>query len=207
MECDDTIDLTENDFSEIYAAMKAYIPLLIVNSLCSSILELNRIPILQLFTGCMFIYFWSYFIHRLHHNLPKSGIFFYLNPHMSLHHEIVKILPRWLELIIETFQDIFWFLILYGIQELLNIHITPPSIIILAGITYTTTHVINYSMFGSDKHRDQHMNPNNNFGPDFLDHLFHTNSDKEFEDMAHLIPNTIFSFLISYYLIYNSSHN
>jgi sterol desaturase/sphingolipid hydroxylase (fatty acid hydroxylase superfamily) len=200
MESNDTIDLTENDFSETYGAIKAYSPLLIVTLLCSLILELSTTPILQLFTGFMFIYLWSYFIHRIDHNLPTDGIFYYLNPHISLHHEMVKRLPRWVELIIEGLQDLGIFYLLYYIQELLDIHITPTSIIFLVAISYTTTHIINYTMFTSDTHRDHHIHKNVNYGPDFLDHIFGTNSDKGFEDMSHMIPNIIVSFLITYWL-------
>jgi len=113
---------------------------------------------------------------------------------------MIKILPRWLELLVETLENLWWFIILYGIQELLDIHITPTSIIFLAAIIYTSTHLINYTIFTSDRHRAHHIHKNVNYGPDFLDHTFGTNSDEDFEDMSHMIPNIILSFLITYWL-------
>uniref|UniRef100_A0A6C0L6T1 Fatty acid hydroxylase domain-containing protein n=1 Tax=viral metagenome TaxID=1070528 RepID=A0A6C0L6T1_9ZZZZ len=178
--------------NEIYAAMRAYSPALTVTFLCSWFLEPNT-PLLQLQTGCGFIWFWAYFIHRLHHNLPSTGIFRYLNIHLSLHHSHEKELPRLLELIMETMQNAVWFGILYAIQEFTDVHLVPRSIVLLGMLVYTSVHVINYSVFGSEKHREQHAQPHVNYGPDFLDHAFGTNSDASFEDMSHFIPNSILS--------------
>lgn len=186
---------------EIYAATCAYSPALFVTFLCSWFLEPNT-PLLQLQTGCGFIWFWAYFIHRLHHNLPSTGIFRYLNIHLSLHHSHEKELPRYLELILETVQNAVWFGILYVIQEVTDIHLVPRSIVLLGMLVYTSVHVINYSVFGSAKHREQHAQPYVNYGPDFLDHAFGTNSDPSFEDMSHFIPNSILSAaLIKYFMV------
>jgi hypothetical protein len=179
---------------EVYKALYAYGPVLYVTYICSLFLE-SATPLLQLRTGCIFIWFWAYFIHRLYHILPSTGIFRYINIHLSLHHDHEKVLPRPLELVLETFQNAIWFGILYVLQELTDIHIVPTSIIVFALLVYSSVHIINYSVFGSEKHRQQHLLPNVNFGPDFLDHIFGTNSDPEFENMAHFIPNCILSCL------------
>lgn len=181
---------------ELYAAFKAYFPVTLTTGICSLYLEYGKTPMLQLLTAATFTWLWAYWIHRLHHNIPSSGICFYLNPHISLHHSHTKTLPRWLELIIETGHNSVWFLYLYILQEITQIHIVPPSMILLSMLVYSSVHVVNYSMFGSEKHRRQHEVPDSNYGPDFLDHIFGTNSDPEFEDMAHFIPNSILSTLL-----------
>lgn len=179
---------------ELYSAIYAYAPVLYVTYLCSLYLE-PATPLLQLRTGCIFIWYWAYFIHRLYHILPCTGIFRYINIHLSLHHAHEKVMPRALELALETFQNAIWFGILYVLQELSDIHIVPTSIIVFSVLVYTSVHIINYSVFGSEKHRLQHLHPDTNFGPDFLDHVFGTNSDPEFENMAHFIPNSILASL------------
>ena len=39
-----------------------------------------------------------------------------------------------------------------------------------------------------------------NYGPDLVDHVFNTNCKEKFENYNHIIPNTLMSFLITYYL-------
>ena len=184
------------DSRGLYTAFNAYFPVNLVTGLCCLYLEYGKTPILHLMAGGSFTWFWAYWIHRLHHNLPSTGIGFYLNPHISIHHSHEKTLPRWLDLFVETIHNIVWFFFLYLLQELTQIHIVPTSIIVLSMLVYSSVHVINYSMFGSEKHRRQHEIPDSNYGPDFLDHVFGTNSDPDFEDMSHFIPNSILSTLL-----------
>lgn len=195
----DASDIYERDKQRVFRSLYAYAPLLTVSSICTCALEPTT-PILQLFTAGNVAWFWAYFIHRLYHYLPSTGLFYYINPHISIHHSHTKTLPRWLELIIETVQNIFWFSLLYILQEVTDIHIVPNSIILLSLCVYASVHNVNYSIFGSKKHREQHLNPDVNFGPDFLDHIFGTNATEEFENMAHFIPNTLLSYLLIVWL-------
>jgi hypothetical protein len=189
----------EEDKKRLEQAIYAYMPMLTLAGICTHLLEYKYTPPLQLVLASSFVWYWAYGIHRLHHHLPSTGIFSYLNPHMAIHHSHVT-LPRWLELTVETLHNIFWFFLLYLLQEYTNIHIAPTSIVVLSMLVYSSVHVINYSIFGSEKHRRQHENPDVNFGPDFLDHVFGTNSDEEFEDMNHFIPNFLVSTFLIYYL-------
>lgn len=193
------VTLLKEDNERLNKAATSYLPMLAIAGICTQALEYKYTPQLQLILASLFVWYWAYGIHRLHHHLPSKGLFLYLNPHMAIHHSHIKFLPRWLELIVETIHNIFWFFLLYLIQECTNIHVAPTSIIILSMLVYSSVHVINYSMFGSEKHRQQHENPDVNFGPDFLDHAFGTNSDEEFENMSHFIPNFLVSTLLIYY--------
>ena len=196
----DCSDIYERDKKRLCMALRAYLPIFGVNAACIYFLESEHIPCLQLFTGSMFTWYWAYGIHRLHHNIESTGIFYYLNPHLSIHHSHEKVMPRLLELTIETLHNIVWFFLLYLLQELTGLHLVANTIIVMAMLVYSTVHVINYTMFGSEKHRAQHLNPDVNYGPDFLDHVFGSNSDEEFEDMSHFIPNSILSTLAIRYL-------
>ena len=195
----DASDIYERDKQRIFRSLYAYAPITITTVLCIYTLE-STTPILQLITAATFIWFWPYFIHRLYHYLPSTGLFYYINLHVSIHHSHTKTFPRWLELMIETVQNIFWFFLLYILQEVTQIHIVPDSIILLSLFVFVSVHIINYSMFGSDKHSRQHLNPDVNFGPDFLDHIFGTNDTEDFENMAHFIPNTLLSYILILWL-------
>jgi len=110
------------------------------------------------------------------------------------------------EWLIELFVNIMFFVLFYFIQTFLRIDFVPEIIIFYFGFIYVTIHVINYSLFNiSQKHVIHHTSYNKNtklynYGPDFVDHLFATNSSAEFENYDHLIPNGLISFLITYYL-------
>jgi hypothetical protein len=74
------------------------------------------------------------------------------------------------------------------------------------GLLYISVHIINYSIFHtSEKHIKHHITSNKtlspqNYGPDFIDHIFGTNSDEEFENYNHILPNILISFIITYYI-------
>lgn len=86
------------------------------------------------------------------------------------------------------------------LQWLTGIWVVPISVILLYAFTYTSTHIINYSIFGSDIHRKHHQNMNTNYGPDTLDHMFGTSNDGKFEDLTPISLNAIGSFVIVYLL-------
>jgi len=177
------MDIYAEDKERLCMFVRAYLPISIVTTVCSLFLEYQYTPFIQIITGSMFSWFWAYGIHRIHHSIPSTGLFYYLNPHISIHHSHVKVFPRWLDLSIECLQNMAWFIPLYILQELTDIHIVPNSIIALSLLVYASVHYINYSLFESKKHIAQHLNPHINYGPDFLDHIFGTNSDEEFEDI------------------------
>ena len=189
----------EDTFAEIRHAALAYAPACTFISLCSFLLEPD-VPLLQLTTAGVFMFLWAYWIHRLWHSLPYTGVFYYLNPHLSIHHAEEKHLPRWLDIAIEALQNLFWFVPLYILQECTQIHIVPPSIIWFGALVYASLHLVNYTLFTFDKHVAQHKDPNVNFGPDILDHIFGTNSDPTFELMHHFIPNALASYLLIRYI-------
>lgn len=104
---------------------------------------------------------------------------------------------------IECFLNIFFFLGLYFFQKIINYKIFPDILILYYGIIYVSIHIINYSIIG-DKNHEKHHNPKNkkyyNYGPDTIDHLMNTNYDDNYENLLHILPNIVVSFIISNYL-------
>jgi hypothetical protein len=136
-----------------------------------------------------------YLSHRFLHLFPGP-----LNFHLNLHHEKAG-LPRWLELALECILEFVYFMFFPLLfQTLFNDWIIPFSVILLLSMTYTSYHIYNYSILGSKDHSRHHMNPEVNFSPNFLDHLFSTNFDEEHEDLNPGIVNVIACTLIVLYL-------
>ena len=154
----------------------------------------------RIFIGLSIIYFWVYFVHRALHYLPTEGPLKYINTHWIFHHQPLKILPRWFELFLETMTDMSMSLSFLLLQYMTGIWIVPVSIILFFGIWFTSVHIVNYSIIGSQVHRDHHKNVGTNFGPDVIDHMFGTNHEPVREDLIPLSPNIIFAFAVTFLL-------
>ena len=150
------------------------------------------------------LYFYSYFIHIVFHNFPEI-----INIHVNHHHnygENKNIIKRAFNLFIEFLTNILFFVIFYYFQRLLGIHFVPEIIIFYYGFIYVTVHNINYSIFHTaEEHVLHHKTTDDikiktcNYGPDLVDHIFNTNCNTKFENYNHIIPNTLMSFLVTYY--------
>jgi len=131
------------------------------------------------------MYFWVYVVHMGLHWLYDNDILKWMNTHLMYHHQDkdCKFLDRRTELFFEFFTDMGMCLSPLVIQYVTGIWLVPPSIVLLYGFTYTSIHMINYSIFGADTHRNHHKDPTKNFGADGMDHLFGTNYDDSMEDI------------------------
>lgn len=161
-------------------------------------------PIISFFS-MIFLYLYSYFIHKLFHNLPRP-----FNVHMDYHHNSnneKSIVSKYTNLIIELISNILFFAIIYFIQLLININIIPNMFIFYYGFIYVSTHIINYSLFHLAPEHVIHHETSDlsfnkdmkvcNYGPDLLDHIFETNFSETFENYNHIIPNILISFLLT----------
>jgi hypothetical protein len=166
----------------------------------STLLTAPESGLFRTFIGLSIIYFWVYFVHRALHYLPTEGPFKYINTHWIFHHQPLKILPRWFELVLETINDMSMSLSFLLLQYMTGIWIVPVSIILFYGIWFTSVHIVNYSIIGSQVHRDHHKNVGTNFGPDVIDHMFGTNHEPTREDLIPLSPNIIFAFAATFVL-------
>tara|TARA_B110000285_G_C15137457_1_gene628070 strand:- start:3239 stop:3562 length:324 start_codon:yes stop_codon:yes gene_type:complete len=101
--------------------------------------------------------------------------------------------------------NILFFFILFIFQKLINITIFPNTLIIYYGMIYTSVHIINYSVFGSNHHVKHHESINKaqyyNYGPDTIDHIFGTNFDDSWENFGHMLPNILVSYIICNYIL------
>jgi len=143
----------------------------------------------------------TYLIHRFLHSIQ-----FEYKLHMKYHHSHNKDeikdknykLIQIRNLIIETLVNIGFFVLFYIIKVCLRIDFIKPILIFYVGFIYVTMHNINYSIFHLSKiHVNHHKYKNKNFGPDAFDHLFNTNIDKKYENLNHMLPNKIISFILS----------
>ncbi len=146
--------------------------------------------------GLTFMYFWVYFFHRALHFLPTEGPLKYINTHWIFHHQPLKILDRRVELLLEGINDMAMSLTVLWLQGMTGIWLVPTSIILFYAIWYSSVHIVNYSILGSDVHRDHHRNVGTNFGPDVLDQLFGTSHTGIKEDLVPFAVNMVVAFLV-----------
>jgi len=192
----DCSDIYDRDMQKIFRALKAYGPYGVSILILVYLLTDSTKNFLHIYTAVIFLGLGSYFYHRFLHILPVNAI----NAHIYVHHSPHKTISRTLDLILEMLPPIVYISSLLLLQEFVNIHIVPHNVAFLGGLYYMSYHIINYSIFGSSFHEKHHKYKNVNFTPDFCDHIFGTNATEEFEDMSHMIPNIIVSYLVTCYL-------
>jgi sterol desaturase/sphingolipid hydroxylase (fatty acid hydroxylase superfamily) len=185
---------------EVTAFLSKQVPTIFVIWICSIFLAYPDRNLVQITVGVIFVEFWIYFIHRLGHSMPKDGILGMLNTHWQFHHQHHKLLDRRVELIIEMFTDLSMNFTLLGIQWLTGVWFVPFSIILYHALVYTSVHIINYSMVGSETHKKHHLNHDTNYGPDTMDHIFASSEDGELEDMTPILINAFLGFGLVFYL-------
>lgn len=182
---------TERSMDELSSFASAYIPYGMLHFLCCIVLEGN---VLHSITGSILISLWSYFYHRfVLHNIAHGS-------HMMIHHSPRRHISKVLDITFDAIEITFSTCILLFLQDLFGIHIITYSLAFMLTLYYISTHSINYSIIGSPFHQKHHTERDVNFFPDILDHAFGTNATTEFEDMSHMIPNILVSFLVTYCL-------
>jgi len=138
--------------------------------------------------------FWYYLFHISLHWFPY-------NLHKCFHHDHTVPISRNTELIIDfIFEVLFAGGLPYLIQTYIGVRYIPTSIIVFVALAFGINHILNYSFLPSEKHRNHHIMENVNFYPDFMDHLFGTNSDPEYEDMTQQIPSLVQACVLTHFL-------
>jgi sterol desaturase/sphingolipid hydroxylase (fatty acid hydroxylase superfamily) len=162
----------------------------------------NKSPLIT-FLSVFILAFYVYFIHVLFHNIPKS-----FNPHLMFHHDNhnktnnswYDYIHLWINFIVETIINIMFFVIFYLIKEFLNLSFIENIVIFYFCLVYTSTHMINYSLFHlGGVHRLHHSREKNNcnYGPDIIDKIMNTSCTNNYEDLNHIIPNSVVSYLLT----------
>lgn len=155
----------------------------------SQLLANPETPYVLILLGVFIVHAWVYFVHRGLHIAHDMKLLDFFNTHMRFHHQSEKDLPRPLELFFECITDMTMNLSIIPVQKLLGINLIPMPVIILFALTYTTIHIVNYSMFGSLFHRRHHETKIKNYAPDAMDHLCKTNYNEEHEDLNVTVLN------------------
>jgi hypothetical protein len=166
-------------------------------SLTSHILVLeSNIGILRasIQVGISILYY--YFMHRfIIHGLPST----FLNIHLYNHHDKQLHVHRNLELFIDFIAELSWCLPLLVLQYVSGVWIVSPSILVFVFLLITISHILNYSILGSQIHYKHHQDSTKNFGPDVMDHLFGTNSEKEREDVLQHVSSLVMSCIVVHF--------
>jgi sterol desaturase/sphingolipid hydroxylase (fatty acid hydroxylase superfamily) len=155
-------------------------------------------PWYQTTFGIGFMHIWVYWVHRSLHYVTSDTLLGFLNTHLRFHHQFDKPICRELELFFEVIVDLLMNFSLLFLQMLTGYYIVPVPIIVLFALSYTSVHLINYSIVGNEVHRRHHLTFDKNFGPDVSDHLFGTNFNNEVEDISFLSINALWITLILY---------
>lgn len=150
--------------------------------------------------GIYLIHGWVYFVHRSLHILPRTWPIKEINTHIRYHHQNDKEISRPLELFFEFLTDTAMNLSVVPLQWLLGITIIPLPCVLLFTLTYSSIHIINYSMFGSEFHKRHHITMDKNFAPDAMDHIIGTNFNEEYEDLNPTCLNLIVCTFLLYLL-------
>lgn len=169
----------------------------------SSILALPEYNILYSILQSVLIYLYSYGVHYLLHYLALNySVFNTYEPHVAIHHNKNIILPRWLELTIETMSNLFSILLILIVQYIFNIDLFSKNSVIFIAIFYTSIHIFHYSLYEDEIHRKHHTNKFCNFEPRVFDVLFNTRCDPDspYVNNINEIPHSLAAFIFVYLL-------
>jgi len=139
-----------------------------------TLVALPNYSILTGIAGSIFLLYWVYGIHVFMHIISKVFPFNYLDPHVIIHHNPSTTIPRWLNLVIEALENFAFFYILILIQSITGIHWISTSTILLAALWYTFVHIIHFSIFGNEQHKQHHEKSFCNYNPEAIDTLLGT---------------------------------
>jgi hypothetical protein len=186
----------------------AYVPVCIIWFTLCAVLAL---PNYNLFHGILqgaillvLSYLGHAWAHVMHRALLKTELFskdFVDNifTHVSIHHNKVVDIPRWLDLLIDFVFTFSGFLSILLLQHLTDTHFFSTSAIIFSGILFNIVHILDNSIIGNDYHRFHHINEFTNYGMEVIDVLFGTRYDPDspYTRMVLEIPYGIMAFLMT----------
>uniref|UniRef100_A0A6C0KT06 Uncharacterized protein n=1 Tax=viral metagenome TaxID=1070528 RepID=A0A6C0KT06_9ZZZZ len=156
----------------------AYVPNAIIMVLLLSIFALPKYGLFTAMLQGAAIMFYSYVAHIIAHFLSRYEWINTMNPHINIHHRKLWDVPRWVDLLIESFYDLSTFATVLIAQSYFEFEWIHPWVVIAAGITYTLIHIFDYSIFHPCQyHQEHHQHTFCNYGPEIFDHLLHTRCD------------------------------
>lgn len=141
----------------------------------------------------MFMILYVYLFHILYHKIGSIYPLYYINSHVSLHHDHFMELPRWLNLLIDVITNIGLFVILIGVQYVAGLNLLSNTLIMGVAFTYNLVHIVKYSIIGNEQHTEHHVKSYCNYGPEMLDTLFGTrcSPDAPYQSLTGEIPYAV----------------
>jgi len=149
----------------------------------------------------LFLFYWSYMGHVYAHHASLKYPLNIINSHVSIHHAKVDSIPRWLELMIEAFNNFMGFFVLYLGQKIAGIKIFNLKLILYSALLYIGIHIFYYSVITDNKyHQVHHDDPFHNYSPELFDIIFNTRKyDKQYDKIS--VIHEVLPALVSYYLV------
>lgn len=167
-----------------------------------------------LFTCLIITAMWGWYAHYLSHHIscndyletlhiPKNGFLHFIATYVYDFHDIIHhnsaINKKWINLLIEFISN-FWYegIFYVFILWIFNLHhLIYIKIPLLWGLTYASSHCINYTILEPLCHVQHHKNPYTNFGLDTIDVIMNTKYDIDcLEDFNHTGFNMLVLFLL-----------
>lgn len=178
------------------AFLEAYAPVIVAWVGFSVLLALPQWSVGSAFLQAVFLISWSYWGHLWAHTISATYPWSLLNPHVSIHHDHVIPVPRWLNLVLETIVNFSGFFIFWILQWITGIHVLSTSMILGAGFLYIAIHILDYSLIGNEEHILHHEKTFCNYDPEFMDTLFGTRCEpnKPYKNMSHEILHALGAF-------------
>jgi hypothetical protein len=176
---------------------EAYLPTLFLWGGLGAVLGLPKFSILSCILQITILLFATYWGHVAMHTITSESPFIIFNPHVFLHHNKSILLDRRVELFIEALVDFYSFFTILIAQYIFRLEIFSTSIVLYSASLYVILHILDYSLYGDDKHGLHHKHGCCNYEPEFMDVLFGTRCDAEapHTDMSKEFIHAIIAFV------------
>lgn len=181
---------------------QAYVPTMCVWIFLGALLGLPDYSFMSAILQSILLLIWSYSGHVLAHKVSSYWPFDVLNPHVYIHHNKAIHLNRTSELIVEAIVNFSGFFIIIICQWLTGIHLFSTAMVLGSAFLYIAIHILDYSIFHNEDHKQHHEKTLCNYAPEFMDILFKTSCEPEkpYRNMVVEIPHAILAFGLAYIL-------
>ena len=184
------------NINEITSVFKDNMLLCVSSYILGILLVYPKYSIVSIGIQLVFLNVYVYWFHRLLHILPEYN----MNFHIHWHHNKNLDIPKNVELLLEFFTNMSWFVYLILFQWLFNIEYLSTTLILFIGLWYSSIHTINFSVFNSNQHIIHHIERTYNYGPPCIDVLFGTFKEPEEKINSYEFVNGFFIFLALFYI-------
>jgi hypothetical protein len=175
---------------------QAYLPTLFFWGVLGAILGLPKFSIMSCVLQITALLFATYWGHVAMHTVTADSPFIMFNPHVFLHHNKSILLGRRVELFLEAIVDFYAFFTLLIAQHIFRVELFSTSIVLYSASLYVILHILDYSVYGDEKHGLHHKHSFCNYEPEFMDALFGTRCEPDlpYTDMSKEFMHAVLAF-------------